>query len=489
MRKVSLRWKVALLTGATVGLALALVGAVADWTLYRKLVEEADLQMTSDAREMVSALKSPRLLSKGKLPENLEGEESNLWEIDRVGGAVLYRAPFFKTQHRLAKDGFRFLSIGKQSFRVLVVTKGGYRLMLGRDTRLQKAILQKAEIAYLLSFPLALAIAIWGGWYLSGYALRPVRAIAAAAEKIGPHALHGRVEIPSEDPDLARLAQILNAMWERIEAAFEQEARLTADASHELRTPLTILRNQLEAALTESKGRPFSGEEVFLSLLEQVKRLTTITENLLFLSHAESGQLRLRKQPVDWSKMVEEVAEDARLLAVPSGLSVASSIPPGRWISGDGELLLRLLWNLVDNAVKYNTAGGSIWITLLEDDSWLILSVSNTGPIIEAADQAEIFRRFYRARSARDSQARGSGLGLSLCREIAALHGGEIRYDNPAENWNRFTVWLPKGEPQGPGREPASTTDNAPSNRSFVAAKNATQAEAGRSAIHSVRSG
>lgn len=470
MKSISLRWKVALLTGATVGLALAIAGVLSGWMLYRKLVQEAEFQMASDAREILSVLKTSRMVFQGRLPDNLEGEESSIWEIDRAGGAILYRAPFFRNPHQLANDGFCFFSIGKRTFRVMVMTKDGYRLVLGRDTRLVKAILEKAEVAYLLSFPLALAVAIWGGWFLSGYALRPVRAIAAAAEKIGPNALHGRVEIPSEDPDLARLAQILNAMWERIEQAFAQEARLTADASHELRTPLTILRNQLEAVLTEPKSQQSSGVEVFLSLLEQVKRLTAITENLLFLSYAESGQLRPRMQTLDWSKMIAEVAEDARHLAVRGGLSIATSIPPGRWIFGDGELLLRLLWNLVDNATKYNIVGGSIWITLLEEGPWLALSIANTGPIIEAEDQTEIFRRFYRTRSARDGQARGSGLGLSLCREIVVAHGGEIRYDNPGENWNRFTVWLPNGVPEGSGPRPVTQISDAASRLSSVAA-------------------
>lgn len=462
MRRIPLRWKLALLTGATVGLALALVGAVADWTLYRQLVQEADLQMNSDAREIVSILEKEkaRSFSLRSLPETLEGEESSVWEIDRAGGAILYRAPFLP-KRRLPKDGSYFLSLGKRTFRILVKNQDGYRLLLARDTRRLEALLQKAKVAYLLSFPLALGVAIWGGWLVSGYALRPVRAIASAAEKIGPHALQGRVEIPSTDPDLARLAQILNAMWERIEQAFAQEERLTADASHELRTPLTILRNQLEAALAESKSRQSSGEEIFLSLLEQVKRLSTITENLLFLSHAESGQLRLRMQSLDWSRMVAEVAEDARLLAVPAGLSVATSILPDRAVHGDGELLMRLLWNLVDNAVKYNTPGGFIWITLLEDGPWIVLSVANTGPIIEAGDQVDIFRRFYRTQAAKESQARGSGLGLSLCREIVAAHRGEIRYDNPSEGWNRFTIWLPKREAGSPRHPPAETVGSA----------------------------
>ena len=466
MRKISLRGKLALLTGATVGLALALVGVVADWVLYRKLVQEADRQMNSDAGEMFSALKKARSLSERSLPEILEEEESGVWEIDRAGGAILYRAPLLRTQRAPAKDGSLFLTVGKRTFRVLAKSRDGFRLVIARDASRLKRVLHDAEVAYLLSFPFALAVAIGGGWFVSGYALRPIRAIAAAAEKIGPHALHGRVEIPLEDPDLARLARILNAMWERIEQAFAQEERLTADASHELRTPLTILRNQLESALADSKERQSSGEEVFLSLLEQVKRLSTITENLLFLSHAESGQLRLRVQPLDWSAMVAEVAEDARLLAIPGGLSVASSIVPERWIQGDGELLVRLLWNLMDNAVKYNQPGGFIWITLLEDGPWLVLSVANTGPIIEVEDQTEIFRRFYRARSARESRARGSGLGLSLCREIVSAHGGEIRYDNPSEGWNRFTIWLPKREPQSAGREPAGKIGSVPSSPS-----------------------
>lgn len=470
MRRLSLRWKLALLTGATVALALALVGVAADWALYRKLVEEADLQMSSDAGEMFSALRKVRSLFPRSLPESLEGEESSVWEIGRSGGAVLYRAPFLRTQPASAKDGFFFRSFGKRTFRVLAKSQDGYRLVIARDTSRLKMILRDAESAYLFSFPFALAVAIWGGWFLSGFALRPIRAIAAAAEQIGPHALHGRVEIPSEDPDLARLARILNAMWERIEQAFAQEERLTADASHELRTPLTILRNQLEAALTESKGRPSSGEEIFLSLLEQVKRLSTITENLLFLSQAESGQLRLRMRPLDWSALVAEVAEDARLLAIPSGLSVATSILPDRWVQGDGDLLVRLLWNLVDNAVKYNQAGGFIWVTLLEDGPWLVLSVANTGPIIEAEDQTEIFRRFYRARSTRESQARGSGLGLSLCREIVAVHGGEIRYDNPSEGWNRFTIWLPKREPEGSDRDPSDKIGTATTSPSTASA-------------------
>lgn len=468
MKTISLRWRVAFLAGATVGIALGLVGVAAERTLYRKLVEDADLQIASDAREIFILLRKTKFLSKGSLPENLENEESRIWEIDRGGGPPLYRAPFFQT--REGKDGVRFVSLGKRTFRVMATTKDGYRLVLGRDTRGLKEILKKAEVAYLLSFPLALAVAIGGGWFLSGYALRPVRAIAAAAEKIGPHALQGRVEIPSEDPDLARLAQILNAMWERIERAFAQEARLTADASHELRTPLTILRNQLEEALAESKSSDSHAEGVFLSLLEQVKRLTTITENLLFLSHAESGQLRLEFQRLDWSGMVAEVAEDARLLAGAGQISVATSIVPERTISGEANLLLRLLWNLVDNAVKYNTPAGSIWITLLEDGPWLVLSIANTGPIIEAEDRTDIFRRFYRARSARTSQARGSGLGLSLCREIVAAHGGEIRYDNPAENWNRFTVWLPKRKAEEPGREPDLKDRVAASSPSSVAA-------------------
>ncbi|WP_178087624.1 sensor histidine kinase [Methylacidimicrobium cyclopophantes] len=462
MKKLPLLWRVALLTGATVGVALGLVGAVADWTLSRKLVQETDLQMASDARELALALRKTGPLSGGGLPENLENEESSVWEIDH-GGTVLYRAPFLQAQDRFTRDGFRCVSSRNRTFRVLVKTQDGYRLTLGRDMRELNAILQKAEIAYLLSFPLALAVAIWGGWFLSGYALRPVQAIAAAAEKIGPHALQGRVEIPTEDPDLARLAQILNAMWERLERAFAQEARLTADASHELRTPLTILRNELEEALAKSRSRQDPGEEVFLSLLEQVRRLTTITENLLFLSYADSGQLQLRFQPLDWSGMVEEVAEDARILAGPRGLAVATSIIPNQRVDGDGELLLRLLWNLVDNAVKYSTAGGSVWITLLEDGPWLALSVANTGPTIEAEDQNAIFQRFYRARSVRGTQAAGSGLGLSLCREIVLAHGGEIRYDSPAEHWNRFTVWLQKRPPDAPDRQPSRKSGDAAS--------------------------
>ncbi|QSR83997.1 cell wall metabolism sensor histidine kinase WalK [Methylacidimicrobium sp. B4] len=446
MKRIPLRWKLAFLAGMTVGLALTLIGALAGWTLDRQLAQEADLQMISDAREIFGALKKVRALSPGRLPEGLESEESSIWEVDRVGGRTLYRAPFLQASNRLSKDGFLYFSLGKRTFRVLVKSQDGQRLVLARDTRRLKEILRKAEFAYLLSFPLALVVSVWGGWLVSGYALRPVRAIAAAAEKIGPHALQGRVEVPSEDPDLARLAQILNAMWERIEQAFQHEKRLTADASHELRTPLTILRNQLEAALAEAKNRQSPEEEVFLSLLEQVKRLSTITENLLFLSHAESGQLRLRVEALAWSGMVEEVVEDARLLAIPGGLSVATSILPDQWIHGDSDLLMRLLWNLVDNAVKYNTPGGFIWITLLEEGPWIALSVANTGPTIQKEDQREIFRRFYRVQSARGSHAKGSGLGLSLCREIVAAHGGEIQYDNPTEGWNRFTVWLPKGK-------------------------------------------
>ncbi|CAB4242356.1 Copper sensor histidine kinase (fragment) [Methylacidimicrobium sp. AP8] len=346
---------------------------------------------------------------------------------------------------RISKEGFLDYSLGRKTFRVLVKSRGGYRLVLARDTRKLREILWRAQEAFLLAFPLALAVASVGGWLVSGYALRPVRAIAAAAEKISPHALHGRVEVPSDDPDLARLAQILNEMWERIEKAFVQEQRLTADASHELRTPLTILRNQLEAALAEAGGRQSSEEEVFLCLLEQVKRLSTITDNLLFLSQAECGQIRIRRERIAWSVMVAEVAEDARLLAGPAGLSVAASVAPGLCVYGDGDLLMRMLWNLTDNAVKYNADGGFAWITLSEDGPWIVLSIANTGPTIEAGDQAEIFRRFYRTQAAREGRARGSGLGLSLCREIVAAHQGEIRYDSPSEGWNRFTVWLPKG--------------------------------------------
>jgi heavy metal sensor kinase len=294
--------------------------------------------------------------------------------------------------------------------------------------------------AYLTALPVAVLVAAFGVWWISRKALQPLQDVANAAEQIHAKALGQRLPQRSVNDEIGRLVHVLNDTFNRLERSFAQATRFSSDASHELKTPLTIMRGEIESALRSEVDDP---RIVLDGLLEQTERLSGIVEKLLLLSRADAGALTLRKEPVDLSAMCHELVEDAEILALRKKITTKSEISPAIVVYADESYLRRILLNLLDNAVRYNVEGGTLSISLGKSDSLAVFRIANTGPEIPPEHENRIFERFYRADPSRSSDTVGSGLGLSICRELVLAHGGDIWLERVQPGWTAFALTLP----------------------------------------------
>jgi heavy metal sensor kinase len=301
--------------------------------------------------------------------------------------------------------------------------------------------------AYAAALSVAVLVAALGVWWITRKALQPLQQVAAAAEQIDAKALSRRLPVPQARDEVGRLVQVLNRSFDRLERRFEQATRFSSDASHELKTPLTIMRGEIEAALKAEQDNP-EIQSLLESLLAETQRLCDIVEKLLLLSRADAGTLTLTKEILDFSAICHELVEDAEILAKPKRITTEFDISPGVEVLGDESYLRRVLLNLLDNAIKYNVEGGSLSISLTKSDALAVLRIANLGPGIPKEHETRVFERFYRADPSRSSSTSGSGLGLSMCREIVAAHGGQMWLDQPGSGWTAFIVTLsgPKSE-------------------------------------------
>jgi heavy metal sensor kinase len=290
---------------------------------------------------------------------------------------------------------------------------------------------------------LVLAVGLAGGWVISSRILRPVAAIAATASAISATSLSRRIDPEAVDRELADLARVLNAMFERLEGAFERQARFTADASHELRTPLAIIRTHAELAL--NRPRPAEDyRETIETCLRAAGRMTALVEGLLTLARADAGKLDLVRQPVDLAQLIEESVTLFRPLAAARKVTLRATLAPME-VRGDAGRLAQVVTNLLSNAVQYNKPGGEIEVRLARVAADTVLSVRDTGCGIPEADRPHLFERFYRVDKARSRASGGNGLGLAICKSIVEAHGGTIGFHTAEGRGTTFWVRLPCG--------------------------------------------
>jgi signal transduction histidine kinase len=293
---------------------------------------------------------------------------------------------------------------------------------------------------------LTLAIALGGGLWLADRAMRPVQAITQTAREISETDLTRRLNLRSKN-ELGQLADTFDAMLDRLQAAFARQRQFVADASHELRTPLTIVSLEADRALA-ARRTPEEYEQAMRVIRGENELMTRLVGDLLTLARMDSGQQTLKHEPVDLSDVALDAAERLLALAGRSGVQLETGALPEAPTQGDGQLLLQMVSNLVENGIKYG--GGSGHRVLIETgsqdgQSWV--RVSDDGPGIPADDLPLVFNRFYRADKARTQgnaySLAGSGLGLSIVQSIAHLHGGKIRVESAPGEGTTFEVRLP----------------------------------------------
>ncbi len=290
------------------------------------------------------------------------------------------------------------------------------------------------------ALPLLAALAAMGGYRITKRAFRPVKQIAETARAIGSGSdLSQRIETDGRGDELNRLGDAMNEMLARLQASFETERQFSSDVSHELRTPIAVIRSQCEFALSGQAGEE-EKREAFEAVLKQSERMNSIVSQLLLLSRAENGKFVLEKEPVEFHVLCETVCEELEAAAAAGQVKLEWKTEEIT-LTGDETLLIRMVNNLVSNAVQYNRPGGSVEVFLKERAGYAVLTVRDTGIGIEKEDLEQIFNRFYRADRSRSSE--GTGLGLSMAEWIAGIHGGEIRAESVYGEGSVFIVELP----------------------------------------------
>ena len=300
----------------------------------------------------------------------------------------------------------------------------------------------------LLIAPIILVGAGLVGYWLADTSLRPVQTIMDEVEAISDgRSLHRRLAVPLSGDEMARLALTVNGMLARLEQSFGSLHRFTADASHELKTPLMVLRAGVERALVH----PGTPPEILQSLdetLAQINQMTEMVESLLTLARADEGRAPLAVEECDLRDLVVDVAETTGMLGEEVGVTEVHTVPdtPVR-LAVDRGRIREMLLNMVTNAIKYTPQGGTVSLSLDQDDESVTFTVRDSGIGIAPGDLPHIFERFWRADPARSrtGDRPGVGLGLAITKWIAEAHGGSITVQSRPGRGSIFTVRLPKG--------------------------------------------
>lgn len=310
--------------------------------------------------------------------------------------------------------------------------------------------LRELFAASLVVLPLALGIAGLAGYGLARRALSPIEEMARRAQEITPDRLDARLPNESSEDELGQLARVFNNTLARLEKAFEQLRRFTSDASHELRTPLAMIRSVGEVGL-QKDGTRKEYRDIVGSMLEEVNRLTSLIDNLLTISRADSGHIQLHPTVVPVMALAREAAGLFEILMEEKSQRLIVAGDEHAQVKADCLFIRQALVNIFHNAVKYSPVGEAILVNVRNGDGRVVVEIQDNGPGIPAEDQPRIFDRFYRVDKARWRESGGAGLGLSIAKWAVEAHGGTITLHSEPDKGCLFRVTLPAA----PSPEPA----------------------------------
>ena len=286
------------------------------------------------------------------------------------------------------------------------------------------------------------AVTLLGGllaYFLSGRALKPLREFTSRVEKVQPNNLTDMKITEDVLPEFRQFSKSFNQMLDRLDEGFSAQRQFTGNAAHELRTPLSLMQVQLELFSAEHPDVLPETAEFLRLLREQTERMTQMTKTLLEMSELRTVPCTDR---IEIGPLAEEIFADLAPLAEKKGI-ILESDGDGAMIGSD-TLIYRLLYNLTENAIRYNRPNGKVRITVTDEDGRLVIRVADTGCGIPEQYRESIFQPFFRVDKSRSRENGGVGLGLSLVWEISALHGGEVRVEKSSEEGTTIAVKFPQ---------------------------------------------
>ena len=309
----------------------------------------------------------------------------------------------------------------------------------GVDARALRESISRLRTSLLIVLPVLLVGSVWLGYWLAGRALAPLVAVASSLAEIKPRDLSRRLAPASIDDELGRLIRAINALLQRVERGSAMERRFAADAAHELRTPLAVLRTGIEVVLRRDRTAA-EYEQALNTALRDTTAVCALADDLLALSRFDH-ESSLSDDSIDLGELTEEVIDTLEPLMATKHLRIETSLTSTAKVQGNRDHLRRVVTNLLDNALKFTPEAGRIGVALESSNGRVKLRVVDSGPGLDEKDLPLVFERFFSGRSGRIES--GKGLGLSLCREIVELHGGEISASNQPCGGAEFVVVLP----------------------------------------------
>lgn len=293
----------------------------------------------------------------------------------------------------------------------------------------------------LILLPFLVLVAIIGGYLITKRMLKPIQNLSDAAAQIGQGSdLKKRIDIGEGKDELHRLADQFNKMFGRLDNAFQAERQFTSDASHELRTPMSVILAQCEMSL-EHEQSPEEYQDALNVIERQGKKMAKLINDMLDFTRLELKSDRYTTEPLDLTKLVSSVCEDMALIRE-NNITLTCETQENATLLGNAQLFARLLTNLISNAYRYGKENGHIFVSLKSKQDKILLTVEDDGIGIAKEDLDKIFRRFYQADNSRTGA--GTGLGLSMVREIAKFHGGEVFVESELGVGSKFTCVFQK---------------------------------------------
>lgn len=291
---------------------------------------------------------------------------------------------------------------------------------------------------------LIIGLAAVFGWFMARRALSGLQEVTRTAVEISGGDFKRRVPLKRRGEEIDRLALTFNGMLDRIQSLMAGMREITDNIAHDLKSPITRIRGIAEMTLTSGRSRE-EYETMAAGTIEECDRLLAMINTMLDISETETGTSALKMEEVDMARLSREAVEIFEVLGEEKGIAFVMDITSDCPVYGDRQLLQRLVSNLIDNAVKYTPAGGTITVSVAKDEKGAVLSVADTGIGIEPQEIQHLFERFYRCDKSRSQP--GVGLGLALVRAIVLAHGGKIDVKSQPGEGAVFIVTLPFGQP------------------------------------------
>ncbi len=435
---------------------IVLVLVSGGWLLHRQMIGGLELLHTVEAVEIGELLESDTALSDEEIHGRIAHDSDTDAELffiqvhDSVG-RVRFRSSNLSNAFLpdlSGADAHRTFSIpGIGLVRVSEFYERDWHIQIAsRMAPTQRVLKDYIRVAALLA--LAGGVASIGlGWGFSRLSVNPLRAIERTARKIGGDNLSERIPVPEGRDELAALSRLLNETFDRIERAFGQVRRFTADASHELKTPLALMRLNAEK-LRGRLGEDEVAQSSLDAVLEEIARLNQIIEHLLFLSKVDSGVLQISKTRLVLPDWLDGFCEDAIALADDGGKRFHVEFESAGALDGVPSLLRQLLFNLLTNALKFSDEGGLVTLFVSRQQNAWRWVMMDEGPGLPENELERVFDRFVRLGANGGGPVPGGhGLGLAICKSIVALHGGTIGAENRRDRSGlRVIVTLPAVE-------------------------------------------